>query len=187
MGSLKSLLRADYVQVVLDRYQSAAKLMTVSAVSRVTLWSYTWPAVRFFPPTVLVILSPSQLNLGSVDFLFPKHTWWTFWGHCDYLPMLFHYLTVLPLFVPSCSRRHKGETEKESDTKVLVNLGNLVLYARLNSICWAREWSPWSVVLFFQGERWWGQCRVCSWCGVTGTCSPPALVLAFLVGLLKHL
>lgn len=30
----------------------------------------------------------------------------------------FKLFNILPLFVPSCSRRHKGETEKESDTKV---------------------------------------------------------------------
>lgn len=36
----------------------------------------------------------------------------------DYLPMLFHYFTFLPLFVSSCSRRHKVETESKSDSKV---------------------------------------------------------------------
>lgn len=51
--SLKSLLKiklgADYVQVVLDRHQSPAKLMTLSAAPVVTLWSYGWPVVGFFP------------------------------------------------------------------------------------------------------------------------------------------
>lgn len=47
-----------------------------------------------------------------------KHIWWTSCAHHDYLPMLFNYLTFLPLFVSSRSRRHKGERERKSDTKV---------------------------------------------------------------------
>lgn len=87
MWSLKSLLKiklgADYVQVVLDRYQSAAKLMTVSAASVVTLWSYHWPIVRFFPPycTCNPLLQPAKCGICrfSISQTYLMNIVWSLW------------------------------------------------------------------------------------------------------------